>query len=143
MGSKVYKPVVAPFQITMMFFCCAHFLRRLEQRKGRIDRLGQLAANIEILNLRYRGSVEDQVHQRLSSRLAQIRDIFETIPDTLEDIWVATALDEVEDAAADRRGATEASFDLRYAQDLPATAWERCEQVLDRYDVQRLLRQSW
>jgi superfamily II DNA/RNA helicase len=42
---------------------------RLEQRKGRIDRLGQLAANIEILNLRYRGSVEDQVHQTLSSRL--------------------------------------------------------------------------
>jgi hypothetical protein len=117
---------------------------RLEQRKGRIDRLGQLAANIEILNLRYRGSVEDQVHQTLSSRLAQIRDIFGTIPDTLEDVWVATALGEVEEA---RRRIEEVPprhpFDLRYAQDLPETAWERCEQVLDQYDIQRLLRESW
>jgi hypothetical protein len=43
---------------------------RLEQRKGRIDRIGQLAASIDILNLRYRGSVEDQVHDVLSTRLA-------------------------------------------------------------------------
>jgi hypothetical protein len=61
---------------------------RLEQRKGRIDRIGQLATSIDILNLRYRGSVEDQVHQVLSARLEQIREIFGTIPDTLEDVWV-------------------------------------------------------
>jgi hypothetical protein len=42
---------------------------RLEQRKGRIDRSGQLAAAIDILNLRYRGSVEDEVHSALSPRL--------------------------------------------------------------------------
>jgi superfamily II DNA/RNA helicase len=117
---------------------------RLEQRKGRIHRLGQLAANIEILNLRYRGSVEDQVHQTLSSRLSQIREVFGTIPDTLEDVWVATALGELEEA---RRRIEEVPprhpFDLRYAQDLPETAWERCEQVLDQYDVQRVLRESW
>jgi hypothetical protein len=34
-------------------------------------------------------------------------------------------------------------FDIRYAADLPETAWERCAQVLDRYDVQRLLRTAW
>jgi superfamily II DNA/RNA helicase len=117
---------------------------RLEQRKGRIDRLGQLAANIDILNLRYRGSVEDQVHQALSSRLAEIRDIFGTIPDTLEDVWVSTALGEVAEA---RRRIEEVPrrhpFEVRYAQDLPPTAWEKCEQVLDRYDVQRRLREAW
>jgi superfamily II DNA/RNA helicase len=64
----------------------------LEQRKGRIDRIGQLAPAIDIMNLHYRGSVEDEVHQALSSRLAQIREIFGTIPDTLEDVWVATAI---------------------------------------------------
>ena len=53
---------------------------RLEQRKGRIDRIGQLADAIDVLNLRYRGSVEDEVHQALSSRLQQIRDVFGTIP---------------------------------------------------------------
>jgi superfamily II DNA or RNA helicase len=117
---------------------------RLEQRKGRIDRLGQLAGNIDILNLRYRGSVEDQVHQTLSARLAHIREIFGTIPDTLEDVWVATALGEAEEA---RRRIEEVPpqhpFDLRYTQDLPPSAWERCEQVLDGYDVQRLLRRPW
>ena len=40
---------------------------RLEQRKGQIDRIGQLAAAIDVLNLRYRGSVEDEVHRALSS----------------------------------------------------------------------------
>ena len=60
---------------------------RLEQRKGRIDRIGQQAETIEILNLRYRGPVEDDVHHALSSRLASIRDVFGTIPDTLEDVW--------------------------------------------------------
>jgi hypothetical protein len=117
---------------------------RLEQRKGRIDRIGQLAAAIDILNLRYRGSVEDEVHSALSSRLQQIRSIFGTIPDTLEDVWVATALGEVEEA---RRRISEVPsrhpFDLRYAQDLPETAWERCVEVLDRHDVLRVMKQPW
>jgi hypothetical protein len=117
---------------------------RLEQRKGRIDRIGQLAANIDVLNLRYRGSVEDEVHHALSSRLEQVRAIFGTIPDTLEDVWVATALGEIEEA---RRRIDEVPsphpFDMRYAEDLPLTAWERCVQVLDRYDVQRRLREAW
>jgi hypothetical protein len=33
-------------------------------------------------------------------------------------------------------------FDLRYASDIPETAWEQCAQVLDRYDVQRILRKG-
>lgn len=117
---------------------------RLEQRKGRIDRIGQLAAAIDVLNLRYRGSVEDEVHQALSSRLEQIRNVFGTIPDTLEDAWVATALGEI--AEAWRRIEEVPSrhpFDIRYAQDLPATTWERCAQVLDNHDVQRVLRTPW
>jgi hypothetical protein len=117
---------------------------RLEQRKGRIDRIGQLASSIDILNLRYRGSVEDEVHHVLSSRLRRIGEIFGTIPDTLEDVWVATAMGEIEEA---RRRIDEVPsrhpFDIRYAQDLPERAWERCAQVLDRYDAQRLLRKAW
>ena len=100
--------------------------------------------NIDILNLRYRGSVEDQVHHVLSSRLQQIRQIFGTIPDTFEDVWVAVATGEIEEA---KRRIEEVPsrhpFELRYLADLPETAWERCAQVLDRYDVQRLLRRPW
>jgi hypothetical protein len=36
---------------------------------------------------RYRGSVEDDVHHALSHRLKDIRDVFGTLPDTLEDVW--------------------------------------------------------
>lgn len=117
---------------------------RLEQRKGRIDRLGQLASEIDILNLRYRDLVEDEVHHALSTRLRQIRDVFGTIPDTLEDVWVDTALGDLE--AAKRRideVPVRHPFDVRYAQDLPASAWERCVQVLDRVDALRVLKAGW
>jgi hypothetical protein len=84
------------------------------------------------------------VHHVLSARLQRIREIFGTIPDTLEDAWVATAMGQIEDA---RRHIDEISsrhpFEMRCAADLPETAWERCAQVLDRYDVQRLLRKGW
>jgi hypothetical protein len=117
---------------------------RLEQRKGRIDRIGQQADAIDILNLRYRGSVEDDVHHALSSRLASIKDVFGTIPDTLEDVWVLTAMGE-EAAARARIEAVPPKhpFELRYGQDMPGTAWERCEQVLDRGDVFAVLKRGW
>ena len=61
---------------------------RLEQRKGRIQRIGQTRSEIWIANLRYRDSVEDKVHQVLADRLEAIHDLFGQIPDTLEDVWV-------------------------------------------------------
>src|SRR5438093_13388031 len=65
---------------------------RLEQRKGRIQRIGQPRPEVLIYNMRYRGSVEDRVHQLLSDRLRTIRDLFGQLPDTLEDVWVQLAL---------------------------------------------------
>jgi superfamily II DNA/RNA helicase len=94
---------------------------RLEQRKGRVDRIGQLASSIDVRNLRYRGSVEDDVHRALSSRLKSIREVFGTVPDTLEDVWVTTALGDIEEAKqkidqVPRRH----PFELRYGDDAPA-----------------------
>ncbi|MBK8210326.1 MAG: SWF/SNF helicase family protein [Rhodospirillales bacterium] len=117
---------------------------RLEQRKGRIERIGQEAEVIEILNLRYHCSVEDDVHRALSHRLKDIRDVFGTIPDTLEDVWVLAAQGEIEQAkrvidAVPRRH----PFALRYTENVPATDWNRCEQVLNRYDLIETLKRSW
>ena len=53
---------------------------RLEQRKGRIQRIGQARSEIWIANLRYRESVEDRVHQVLASRLEAIHGLFGQIP---------------------------------------------------------------
>ena len=65
---------------------------RLEQRKGRIQRIGQARDIVFVYNMRYRDSVEDRVHQLLSSRLQAITDLFGQLPDTLEDVWVEVAL---------------------------------------------------
>jgi len=35
---------------------------RLEQRKGRIQRIGQVRDEVYVYNMRYQGSVEDRVH---------------------------------------------------------------------------------
>jgi len=60
---------------------------RLEQRKGRIQRIGQERDEVFIYNMRYKDSVEDRVHQLLANRMKNIQDLFGQIPDTLEDIW--------------------------------------------------------
>ncbi|RLB89053.1 MAG: helicase SNF2, partial [Deltaproteobacteria bacterium] len=65
---------------------------RLEQRKGRIQRIGQIHDTVEIYNMRYKDSVEDRVHDLLSSRLQNIYALFGQIPDVLEDVWIAVAL---------------------------------------------------
>jgi ERCC4-related helicase len=56
---------------------------RLEQRKGRIQRIGQLNDEIYIYNMRYKDSVEDKVHEMLSERLQNISSIFGQLPDVL------------------------------------------------------------
>lgn len=91
---------------------------RLEQRKGRIQRIGQARNEIWIANLRYRDSVEDRVHQVLADRLEAIHGLFGQIPDTLEDVWVQVALND--EAAAnqliDRSTATRNPFDAKYSK---------------------------
>jgi hypothetical protein len=49
---------------------------RLEQRKGRIQRIGQLRDTVDIYNMRYAGSVEDRVHDLLSARLENMATLF-------------------------------------------------------------------
>ncbi len=117
---------------------------RLEQRKGRIDRIGQMADTIYLLNLRYKDSVEDDVHRRLSERLQQVREVFGTIPDHLEDVWVDTALGEIESA----RELIDAQpkkhpFDTRYNDSTDDSGWDQCSTVLNRLEVAAELRKGW
>ncbi len=51
---------------------------RLEQRKGRIQRIGQEREEIWIYNMRYKDSVEDRVHHLLSNRLRNIQGLIRT-----------------------------------------------------------------
>lgn len=117
---------------------------RLEQRKGRIQRIGQARSEVWIANLRYRDSVEDRVHNVLADRLEAIHDLFGQIPDTLEDVWVQVALND--EAAAnqliDRTTATRNPFDMKYSR-VDDANWEACSSVLNPIAVREILEKHW
>lgn len=117
---------------------------RLEQRKGRIQRIGQVRNEIWIANLRYRGSVEDRVHQVLADRLEAIHGLFGQIPDTLEDVWVNVALNDQQAAQQliDRTTATRNPFDVKYSR-VEDADWETCASVLNRISTKELLSRHW
>jgi hypothetical protein len=117
---------------------------RLEQRKGRIQRIGQARNEIWIANLRYRGSVEDRVHQVLADRLEAIHGLFGQIPDTLEDVWVQVALNDEQAAnqLIDRTTATRNPFDAKYSK-VEDADWETCSSVLNGLSMKELLSKGW
>lgn len=118
---------------------------RLEQRKGRIQCIGQISDTIHIYNMRYKDSVEDKVHKVLSERLEDIFDMFGQIPDTLEDVWIDSALDD-EMQAKEKINSIPPSnpFTLKYeAMPLKTENWEVCEMVLDKQDKMKQLMKGW
>ena len=55
---------------------------RLEQRKGRIQRIGQLRDTIHVVNMRYAGTVEDDVYSVLSERFSDIFAVLGQLPES-------------------------------------------------------------
>jgi superfamily II DNA/RNA helicase len=104
---------------------------RLEQRKGRIQRIGQLRDTVYVYNMRYAGSVEDRVHALLSSRLESIHTLFGQLPDVLEDVWIDVASGQIERAKKRIDSVpVKHPFDIRY-QRIERVAWEKYERVLN------------
>lgn len=116
---------------------------RLEQRKGRIQRIGQVQEVVYIYNMRYKGSVEDRVHELLSQRLQEIHQLFGQLPDTLEDVWVNVALGEIKKAQDTIDEVPHKHpFQIRY-QKIEKVEWESCTKVLDKDERRRWLMQGW
>lgn len=116
---------------------------RLEQRKGRIQRIGQIQDSVQIYNMRYKGSVEDRVHELLSQRLQEIHQLFGQLPDTLEDVWVDVALGEIQKAKETIDEVPKKHpFQIRY-QKIEKVEWESCSNVLDKDERRRWLMQGW
>ncbi len=116
---------------------------RLEQRKGRIPRIGQLHDIVQVYNMRYQDSLEDRVHQLLSDRLHDIYTLFGQIPDVLEDVWVRVAVGQKTEAQKIIDNLPEEHpFEVRYSQVAPVD-WESCSQVLDAAEKRRVLRAGW
>jgi hypothetical protein len=117
---------------------------RLEQRKGRIQRIGQIRSEVWVANLRYRDSVEDKVHRVLAQRLEAIHRIFGQIPDTLEDVWVKIAQNDEESARQliERAAHTRNPFDEKYSK-VEDADWETCSTVLNPIRVREILSDPW
>ena len=116
---------------------------RLEQRKGRIQRIGQTRNTVFVYNMRYAGSVEDRVHELLSERLRHIHQLFGQIPDTLEDVWISVALGDMEKALHTIGAVPEQHpFEAKYNQ-IRGIDWEHCSEVLNRQVSAAALAEGW
>ena len=116
---------------------------RLEQRKGRIQRIGQLRDTVYVYNMRYKDSVEDRVHHLLSNRLQSIYHLFGQIPDVLEDVWIDVALGKVESAKKTINALPEQHpFEIKYDR-IEKTPWESCTKVLDNGSRKEALTKGW
>jgi superfamily II DNA or RNA helicase len=116
---------------------------RLEQRKGRIQRIGQLRDTVWIYNMRYKDSVEDRVHALLSARLEGIYALFGQLPDVLEDVWIDVALGQLEQAKHRIDTVpTQHPFEVKYHR-IDKVPWESCATVLDATDRKQWLSRGW
>ena len=116
---------------------------RLEQRKGRIQRIGQIRETVLIYNMRYQGSVEDRVHELLSDRLESIHAMFGQIPDVLEDVWIDLAMGETEKAKTTIDAIPKQHpFELKY-HNIERVEWESCTEVLDADCRRQHLFKGW
>lgn len=116
---------------------------RLEQRKGRIQRIGQARSTVHVYNMRYRGSVEDKVHDRLSTRLASINGIFGQLPDTLEAVWISMAKNEVEEAERLIEDYSDQHPFIDKYDRIEDIDWESCSRVLDAQTQLNALMKGW
>ena len=116
---------------------------RLEQRKGRIQRIGQRRDTVYVYNMRYHGSVEDRVHKILSERLEQINDLFGQIPDVLEAVWINEAIGEKEEAKKLIDAVPlEHPFEMKYNR-VESIDWESYSEVLNDLERVEMLRTPW
>jgi len=120
---------------------------RLEQRLGRIKRFGQVRRNIDMLNLVYAETQDEQVYRVLSRRMKDTFDIFGGLPDTIEDDWIDSVekLEAMMDEYIHLRRQARDVFELRYQAtiDPDRDRWDLCSRVLARHDVVERLSVPW
>jgi superfamily II DNA or RNA helicase len=121
---------------------------RLEQRKGRVQRIGQARNDVHMLNLRYAGTVEDQVYAALSARFGDIFSVLGQLPDSFEDDWISAALNDrtALQNFSQRVDTIRPPMELRYMRDVAddrGLDWEYTEKVLSSRDIDEWMRQGW
>ncbi|MGH8589652.1 MAG: phospholipase D-like domain-containing anti-phage protein [Gammaproteobacteria bacterium] len=119
---------------------------RLEQRIGRIKRFGQQRPSVDMLNLVYHDTRDEDVYAKLSERMRDRFDLFGALPDVIDDGWIEDieALDEKLSGYIERKRRANA-FKLRYSTTVEPSdnRWELCARVLSRKDIEERLTRAW
>jgi superfamily II DNA or RNA helicase len=120
---------------------------RLEQRLGRIKRIGQARRTVDMLNLVYHETQDEKVYRVLSRRMKDRYDIFGGLPDAIDDDWIESEekLEKMMDEYIHLRKQARDVFELRYQAtiDPDRDRWELCSRVLARSDVVDRLSVPW
>jgi ERCC4-related helicase len=120
---------------------------RLEQRLGRIKRFGQARKSVDMLNLVYQGTRDEDVYRVISQRMKDKYDIFGGLPDAIEDDWIddEQTLEAEMDKYIHLRQKARDVFELRYKGTInpDANRWDLCARVLSRQDVNERLAKPW
>ena len=120
---------------------------RLEQRLGRIKRFGQVRESVDMLNLVYHHTQDEQIYAVISRRMKDRYDIFGSLPDTIEDEWIESVedLEKRMDEYIHLRDQAQNAFELRYHEtiDPDKDRWELCSRVLSRRDIVDKLSAPW
>lgn len=121
---------------------------RLEQRKGRVQRIGQVRDDVHILSLRYAGTVEDEVYTTLSNRFGDIFSVLGQLPDGFEDQWIDAVLRDRQAVKnfSQRVEKARPPMELRYMRDVAddrGLDWEYTERVLSSRDLDEWMRRGW
>lgn len=119
---------------------------RLEQRIGRIKRFGQTRDRVDMANLTYAGTIDEQIYRVLSDRLKVSSDIFGTMPETIDAEWI----DDIESLERRLREYTVPRkrfdpFENRYTAELLTDGfrWDEVSAVFARSDVEQALTAAW
>ena len=94
--------------------------------------------------MRYRGSVEDRVHELLSERMENIYKMFGQIPDILEDVWIDVAIGNIEEAKKRIDSfPMKHPFAIKYHDNINTVDWESCVTVLNKKDIKHKMMEQW
>lgn len=120
---------------------------RLEQKLGRIKRIGQPRNTVDMLNLVYHGTQDEKVYETISRRMKDRYDIFGSLPDVIDDEWIEDIekLEEMIDKYIHLREQARNAFEIRYEEkiDPDKERWELCSRVLSRKDIMETLSKPW
>lgn len=117
---------------------------KMEQRLGRIRRIGQLHDSVTATNLRYAESVEDRVHQRLSERGKAIKEFLGAYPESFRDIWIEEARGNAEKAKTlISRPLPDCGFLRRAECTFQESKWGFSSKMLDPLEAAAALSEKW